>query len=83
MASLEVWTVIRQQMVYRSIQSVSNETIESIGTDENAALISLQVLFLIMILLLELPRTKGGGQFQLLWCRSCCSGNRWYCLCER
>ena len=25
----------------------------------------------------------GRRQFQLLWCRSCCSGNRWYCLCER
>ena len=43
---------------YTEDTTVSNETIESIGTDENAALISsVQVLLLIMILLLELPRT--------------------------
>ena len=65
--------------------TVSNETIESTGTDENAALISSGAN--VTLDNDTITRTSAGQpgrrQFQLLWCRRSSSGNRWYCLCER
>ena len=70
---------------YTEDTTVSNETIESTGTDENAALISSGAN--VTLDNDTITRTSAGQQgrrqFQLLWRRRSSSGNRWYCLCER